>query len=1585
MRDKKQKKQVSKLVLSPPEVRGNKMADIKKILLTLVFIMLTPLLSGSLFAEDNISFNDNDWKWFDRDHSHDTEKHITSDSQMEITAGGMDVWTSSDEYASYYLRNIEGDFVAYVKIVSQDNSNSWAKAGLMIKNDISKNAESQGYAIMAVTPGNGYVFQWDSTPNGRLNQNANQDTSTYECWLALQKEGTSIRGYYKKNLEDTWTELRNQTINSIATIQDIGIFVSAHNSNDLCTVVFQDFKISKTASVVTHTLTASAGENGAISPSGELEITENDSQTFTITPDAGYEIETVKIDGSEITFTGTDYTFESVTAAHSIYTSFSLLSYTISATTGDNGSISPSGDTTVLHGNSQTYEVTPAIGYEVDTVTVDGEAVELINNQYTFSNITQNRSIHASFKALPPDPGGDISTIAGCGTNTSEDYSEGFNLSDFDLNNMNISEGKIVLSTGNDAIDPDNVVIPFEQEISVTFLYEGAGYVSDFGWMLKSDAVNEYGVYKGWNNIPSSAKHPVFRNIKDDSEGEGGNGILDSDSGLGSMPTTNESSLASYNDGTEYPFTVDGDGSVTSKDMKKTLGTFAAGSEIIFFLTADKDWTTTDTSGVFFNKKEWNTDTYGACGSGTFNKIYHLDVPSNESGCTTDGGWLAERARERLDSIFDITLSGTYELPITVNQNYAHVIVGAPDNDPDQWILGWEDLTGAGDADHNDMVFKIHRKTGGVAELKTTEAIEPDNEASYYTAVNFEVWDNMPCSGTTEISYFVSIDNGTNWVEITEWDRIHESDTSKTIGAQVTSWTSGTPQYTYRSRRIDFAGMDLYGRAIVWKSVMQSDDPACVPEILGVTLEGEVSTNGSFSRGEPVVVANVLYSGSYETPAMSWTDKVQRGHLFATRLYSPDTPTETNESIIWDAGAVLSNASPDSRNIYFPNVTAYSVSDEVLATGDGTTVTFTGTLAHYPVSATTLEITDQTETFTDKHTDELEGSFNGTGTINRFTGVYSITFNSPPGNDVEIKADYSYYTTSNTLSSFNTTNISSSMLALDNTYVIGNGFKYDFNGDNKYNGVDKDGNGTQDDSDGDWLVQWIRGYKDGSSAATKKEWLLGPIDHSVPAVATPPGKPEWYYGIDIPISEKAAYDLFRTANLERQSVIFIGSRDGMLHAFDAGKFRWGDNPDTTNITENHGYFLWESDVPNYGSGSELWAFIPANLIPRLKNNKMSGEDRSFVDASPALADVYVDIGDGNGTKWRTVLLCAEGNGGDTVFALDVTDPANPFFLWEFADPDLFRSRSSPALAQIGRIVSDGTAKWVAFFVSGKSYNNTLYPSVYMIDISDGSVLNRIYLNAVSGGVGGVPSGQPAIIDADGNGFIDRLYIGTDKGYMYKVNIPDSPGEVKYSITQSVINTDFTDDDGVSVPLAQQYHPIYASPAVVVERTLNHEGQISSVVQIFFGTGDSPYYDEDINTAETTYHFFAYLDDTENGNSEEGAVTLDWFYTLPASHRVFASAFAAAGQIYFGTSTSETEDPCAISNEGKLMVLDMNDGDLVTSVSTGNVYSSPLVEDQHLYLKTTEGLKSYGDGNYNNAQKTEGESSISTRMWREINE
>jgi len=1336
--------------------------------------------------------------------------------------------------------------------------------------------------------------------------------------------------------------------------------------------VTANHSISATFTLQTFTITASAGTGGTISPSGSVSVNYGETRAFTISPSIGYSVASVLVDGSAVNIqaTGGTYTFTAVTTGHSIAATFALQTFTITASAGTGGTISPSGTVTVNYGDAPVFTLTPSTDYSVDKVQVDGSYISLSGNTYAFPPVYANHTIQALFKKTSGGGGGQSgsSFIPGCVASAYKGYSGGFNAADFSMNNAAVSSnGTIVLQTGAQAIDPNSIIIPFEQTVGVTFLYENAGYTnSSFGWILASD--------------PNKTKHEVYHHIVDESPADG---ILDGAQVVALDGTSYVAVAHTYNNVLDNRV-------VLNRSTAHPEGVaFAAGTELVFYLQVD-DFDATHPQYTCYTKQAWNTDTFNpSCSTqGTFSKTFYL---GNASGSPhTDCGpnqWLDAGAVTRLAAapLFLNLTNTTKIITNTRGATFPHVIIGAPADKPNEWILGWEDLYGGGDYDLNDMVFRIDRQTGGSTQLQSAQAITSADPNAYFTAVTFKVYDNMPCSGS-QINYSLSVDNGVNWTDITDWDTVNRFSSSggtKTVGNAVSNWTPGSPAMTYRTRRVDFSGVMQAGRQLIWKAVMFSPLETCIPEIIDVSLTGNMASHSFFSRASPSVQTNVLYSGSYESPDASWTDKVFRGHLFASRLYDPADPSQQNVQSLWDAGAMLNAMLIGSRKIYYPDITMSTVVNVNIGTGDGTNKHFSGTLAHSPISATSVKITDGYEIFVDKHTDALEGSRLGTGKINRFTGAYDFNFFTAPYAGSPIVASYTYYTKASVsgLKPFTTDYITNAMLGLDDTPITDDTgathYKYDLNH-----------SGTFTEDDGAWLVNWVRGYKDGVS--TRKEWLLGQIDHSVPAVETPPGRPAWYYGTSVTQAERTSFDTFVSAKWERPTAVYVGSRDGMLHAFDGGKFRWGymdggvfkwgDNPATSTITEYRGYFKWDvNGIPDYGTGNELWAFIPSNLISRLKNNLLLGQDQAYVDASPALSDVYIN------NSWKTVLLSAEGSGGDTVFCLDVTDPLNPTFMWEFADPDLFRSQSSPAVAVVGRINTGGTSKWVAFFVSGKTYDNTLYPSIYMIDIADGSVLQRIFLDSVTSGVGGVPSGQPAVVDSDGNGFIDRIYIGTDKGYLYKVTIPDNPsGSSSYGITNCVINTDATFPSGVV------RHPIYASPAVVVQNTYSSSGAIDYKIKILFGTGDSPYLEDSI--AGTIYHFFAYVDTAKKEVCNDGTnVSLDWFYALPAGERIFASAFAAAGSIYFGTATSETEDPCEgagnpTSNSGKLYVMNITQTGTPAPTftkNTGNILSAPVVDDQHIYVKTVGNGMMTTPGPYNNPVIMGGLVETSVSTWREI--
>lgn len=152
--------------------------------------------------------------------------------------------------------------------------------------------------------------------------------------------------------------------------------------------------------VPTWTISASASTGGAISPSGTVTVTEGTSQTFTFNAETGYTLTGLTVDGSSVT-PASEYTFSSVTEDHTINAEFTLSTYTISASAGAGGSISPSGQVTLTHGSSRTFTITPENGYEIAGVSIDGSSVGAVNT-YTFSSISASHTINATFSMIDP-------------------------------------------------------------------------------------------------------------------------------------------------------------------------------------------------------------------------------------------------------------------------------------------------------------------------------------------------------------------------------------------------------------------------------------------------------------------------------------------------------------------------------------------------------------------------------------------------------------------------------------------------------------------------------------------------------------------------------------------------------------------------------------------------------------------------------------------------------------------------------------------------------------------------------------------------------------------------------------------------------------------------------------------------------------------------------------------------------------------------------------------------------------------------------------------------------------------------------
>ncbi|WP_407521112.1 HYR domain-containing protein [Lacibacter sp. MH-610] len=179
----------------------------------------------------------------------------------------------------------------------------------------------------------------------------------------------------------------------------------------LCILNFADnagSNYSFTTAVQQYTITASAGANGSISPSGTTTLNSGGNQTYTIAPGSScYRISSLTVNGNPASLTtgsfdnGGTYVFNNVTANQTIDVTFALKTYTVTVSAGANGSISP-GTGSVNCGDNATYTITPNAGFYISDVQINGvsNATAKANGSYTFSNVTSNQTISASFAPL---------------------------------------------------------------------------------------------------------------------------------------------------------------------------------------------------------------------------------------------------------------------------------------------------------------------------------------------------------------------------------------------------------------------------------------------------------------------------------------------------------------------------------------------------------------------------------------------------------------------------------------------------------------------------------------------------------------------------------------------------------------------------------------------------------------------------------------------------------------------------------------------------------------------------------------------------------------------------------------------------------------------------------------------------------------------------------------------------------------------------------------------------------------------------------------------------------------------------------
>jgi len=169
-----------------------------------------------------------------------------------MTASGADIWNDTDEF-HYAFKTLSGVGTIIAQVLSVDNTDPWAKAGVMFRDTLEPGSK---FAAVYITPGNGCRFQarvdTDAAATSDTSAVTSEQTSiTAPYWIKLERDfAGNFRGYYSSN-GSTWQAMswNPQNIMMSSNIY-IGLAVTSHNAAATCEAKFSNVTIIGTAGLL---------------------------------------------------------------------------------------------------------------------------------------------------------------------------------------------------------------------------------------------------------------------------------------------------------------------------------------------------------------------------------------------------------------------------------------------------------------------------------------------------------------------------------------------------------------------------------------------------------------------------------------------------------------------------------------------------------------------------------------------------------------------------------------------------------------------------------------------------------------------------------------------------------------------------------------------------------------------------------------------------------------------------------------------------------------------------------------------------------------------------------------------------------------------------------------------------------------------------------------------------------------------------------------------------------------------------------------------------------------------------------------
>jgi predicted Ser/Thr protein kinase len=171
--------------------------------------------------------------------------------QFTISGAGADLFGGTDAYTTMYRQGAVGTTATLeTEVTAQHNMLGDAKAGIIVRNDMTGSGTTPEGVVLYASPGTGIQLEWDDgngdTIDAYTPANA-ADPELFPVWLKLVRNGPAYAGFYSFDGSD-WLPVGTASVPDQVATQDAGMFVTSHTAGDPGQATFNGFTVSDGAS-----------------------------------------------------------------------------------------------------------------------------------------------------------------------------------------------------------------------------------------------------------------------------------------------------------------------------------------------------------------------------------------------------------------------------------------------------------------------------------------------------------------------------------------------------------------------------------------------------------------------------------------------------------------------------------------------------------------------------------------------------------------------------------------------------------------------------------------------------------------------------------------------------------------------------------------------------------------------------------------------------------------------------------------------------------------------------------------------------------------------------------------------------------------------------------------------------------------------------------------------------------------------------------------------------------------------------------------------------------------------------------------